>query len=65
MTKLEKLRKEYRETMLDLMLEDGTPEMQQALQNKLNRLQSEIQMEQIRSAKRGKDRYDKVCKNKR
>lgn len=63
MTKLEKLRKEYRSTMLDLMLEDGTPEMHQALQNKLNRLQSEIQMEQIRSVKRGKKQYDKVCKN--
>ena len=54
MTKLEKLRKEYRDTMLDLMTEDGSPEMEKALQNKLRRLENDIQNEQIRIAKRGK-----------
>lgn len=56
MTKLEKLQKEYRDTMLDLMTEDGTPEMEKALQNKLRRLENDIQNEQIRIAKRGKRR---------
>lgn len=54
MNKLEKLQKEYRSTMFDLMNEDGSPEMEQALQEKCNRLYSEIQEEKIRIAKRGK-----------
>ena len=52
MTKLEKLQKEYRKTMFDLMTEDGSPEMQEALHNKLIRLENEIEQEQIRVAKR-------------
>ena len=59
MTKLEKLQKEYRNTILDLMTEDGTPEMEKALQNKLRRLENDIQNEQIRIAKRGKRRWVK------
>ena len=54
MTKLEKLQKEYRNTILDLMTEDGSPEMERALQNKLRKLENDIQNEQIRIAKRGK-----------
>ena len=54
MTKLEKLEKEYRETMLDLMTEDGTPEMSKALQKKSQRLLNEIQEERIRVAKKKK-----------
>ena len=56
MTKLEKLRKEYRATMVNLMIEDGSFEMQQALHNKLRRIENEIQQEQIKSAKRKKKR---------
>lgn len=54
MTKLEKLQKEYRSTMFDLMTEDGSPEMERALHNKLRRLENEIEQEQIRVAKRRK-----------
>lgn len=52
MTKLEKLKKEYHNTLLDLMIEDGSPEMHQALHNKLRRLEDEITQEQIRIARR-------------
>lgn len=54
MTKLEKLEKEYRKTMIDMMVEDGSPEMYKALQNKAQRLLNEIQEERIRVAKRGR-----------
>ena len=54
MTKLEKLQKEYRQTMFDLMTEDGSPEMERALHNKLRKLENDIQQEQIRLAMRGK-----------
>lgn len=56
MTKLEKLEKEYRKAMLDLYVEDGSSEMQKALQEKCHRLFNQIQEEKIRIAKRGKRR---------
>lgn len=54
MTKLEKLQKEYRKTMLDMMVEDGSPEMHQALYNKSQRLYNEIQEQKIRATKRSR-----------
>lgn len=54
MTKLEKLEKEYNKVTLDLYMEDGTPEMYRALQNKCNRLLNEIEEEKNRLAKKAK-----------
>ena len=54
MTKLEKLQKEYRKTMFDLMTEDGSPEMHDALFKKLKKLENDIQQEQINTAMRGR-----------
>ena len=54
MTKLEKLEKEYRKAMLDLYMEDGSSEMNKALQEKCNSLFNQIQEERIRVAKRGR-----------
>lgn len=54
MTKLERLEKEYHDTMVDLFIEDGSPEMHKALQDKCNRLADQIQEEKIRIAKRRK-----------
>ena len=56
MKKFEKLEKEYHKAMLDLYMEDGKPEMHKALQDKCNRLYTEIQEEKIRIAKRGRRR---------
>lgn len=52
MTKLEKLRKEYKSTMLDAVLETGSPEMHKALYDKADRLLKEIQEEKLKM-KRG------------
>jgi len=40
--RIEQLKKQIRETKLDLMTEDGTPEMERALQKKLERLEKEL-----------------------
>jgi len=39
---IERLKKQIQETRLDLMTEDGTPEMQRALQRKLERLEEKL-----------------------
>ena len=52
MTKLDKLRKEYKSTMLDAVLETGSPEMLRALYAKADRLLKEIQEEKLKM-KRG------------
>ena len=53
MTKLEKLQKEHRDTLFDIMTEDGSPEMHDALHKKLKRIEDEILKEQIRIGMRG------------
>ena len=55
-TKLEKLRKEYRNTFFEIMICDGSAEMEQALHNKLHKLEEQIKQEQIKSAR--KKKYD-------
>ncbi len=42
LAKIEKLKKQIQKTKLDLYMEDGTPEMYRALENKLRRLEEEL-----------------------
>lgn len=42
LAKIEKLKKQIQKTKLDLMTEDGSPEMVKALKKKLHRLEAEL-----------------------